>query len=257
MESTTVLKALGLLEALATTQRGRSLAELALELQLPKPTAHRLLKTLSLAGYVAKGEPGCYCAGPALDRLTVRGADDILRDLALPALEKLHKATRETVNLGVLRHGYVVYLEVLESPQPLRRVVTANSTDPFYCTALGRAIAAEASPAEIDHLLAGGPFRKRTPHTVVDPPLLRGILQETHRLGYSIEIDQTDLGVTCLAAPILDNGVKAAISLSIPSPRADDKSLAKILKLVQQTAAKIGNLLKKETSKRPIVGKDR
>jgi DNA-binding IclR family transcriptional regulator len=245
MESTTVIKALGLLEALATTSHGKSLAELAIEMHMPKPTAHRLLKTLSATGYVEKGAPGIYRPGPALARLAARGADDILQTVVAPVLKELHRVTRETVNLGVLRHADVVYLKVMESPQPLRRVVTANSTDPFYCTALGRAIAANLPPPQIEFLLSTARLQKKTPSTVVDAATLQRLLQEVHRDGYSIEVDQTDVGVTCLAVPIFDvRGVRAAISLSVPSSRIDKLQTSKWLKLLQQGALRITKQLK-------------
>ncbi|HEY1597989.1 MAG TPA: IclR family transcriptional regulator [Pirellulales bacterium] len=245
MESTTVIKALGLLEALAMTGRGKSLAELALEMRMPKPTAHRLLKTLSATGYVEKRDPGMYRPGPALARLAARGADDILQGIAAPVLKELHRVTRETVNLGVLRHADVVYLKVLESPQPLRRVVTANSTDPFYCTALGRAIAAHLPSPQIDFLLSTARLQKKTTSTVIDVAKLQRVLQEVHGSGYSIEVDQTDVGVTCLAVPIFDTrGVRAAISLSVPSSRTDKLQNGKWLKLLQQGALRITKQLK-------------
>jgi IclR family acetate operon transcriptional repressor/IclR family KDG regulon transcriptional repressor len=245
MESTTVIKALGLLEALATTQRGRSLAELAVEMGLPKPTAHRLLKTLSIAGYASKADPGFYRAGPALERLTSRGGDDILREVSRPILAHLHKVTRETVNLGVLRQTEIVYLTVLESPQPLRRVVEANSTDPFYCTALGRAIVSQLPNEQRDYLLSSIRMTRRTAKTVVQRASLTAILDQARRQRYAIEIDQTDVGVTCLAAPIFDSrGVRAALSLSVPSPRMTGEHTDRWLALVLSSAAKISRLLK-------------
>lgn len=252
MESTTVIKALGLLEALATTERGRSLAELAVEMGLPKPTAHRLLKTLSIAGYASKADPGFYRAGPALDRLTSRGTDDALRDVARPILGHLNKVTRETVNLGVLRQREIVYLAVLESPQPLRRVVEANSSDPFYCTALGRAIVAQLPSAQREYLLSSIKMTRRTAKTVVKRASLAAILDEARRQGYAIESDQTDVGVTCLAAPIFDSrGVRAALSLSVPSPRMTGEHADRWLALVQSSAAKISRLLKLRTPRTP------
>ena len=240
MESTAVVKAFALLEAAAGAPQGLALGELASLVGLNKPTAHRILKTLSAIGYVEKSGFGHYRQTAQVRRLVGDADDQLLISSAAPQLDKLHRQTRETVNLGVLRSGRIIYLQVLESPQPLRRVVTPNSVDPFYCTALGRAIVAFLSDAQRDLLLRSGPWEPRTAHTVVDPKELRTELDRVARQGYAIEIDQTDLGVTCIGAPIIRHGTPvAAVSISLPSARADAAAEKALIAAVRATAGRV------------------
>ena len=69
MESTSLTKALGLLEATAGHPQGRSLAELAAEVGMPKPTAHRILKSLTTLGYLERPRSGVYRQSPLVQRL--------------------------------------------------------------------------------------------------------------------------------------------------------------------------------------------
>ena len=69
MESTSLTKALGLLEATAGHPAGRSLADLAAEVGMPKPTAHRILKSLTALGYLERPASGVYRQSPQMQRL--------------------------------------------------------------------------------------------------------------------------------------------------------------------------------------------
>lgn len=240
MESSAVVKAFALLEASASVPSGLALGDLAAIVGLNKPTAHRILKTLSALGYVEKSGFGQYRQTAQVRRLIGPAEDERLLTAAGPYLQRLHRDTQETINLGVLRSGRIVYLEVLESPQPLRRVATPNSVDPFFSTALGRAIVALLSTPQRDLLLASGPWQPRTASTLVDPEALRAELSRVARQGYALEKDQTDVGVTCIGVPILNSGSPiAAVSVSLPSARADSATETKLVEAVRATARKI------------------
>jgi DNA-binding IclR family transcriptional regulator len=244
MESSILTKAFGLLEALAGWPEGRGLAELAGEVGLTRPSAHRVLSALVGLGYVEKCRAGVYRQTQQTSRLLFGVQDRRLLDLGLPLLEDLHSRTRETVNLGVLQQTQVAYLRVIESTLPLRRVVEPNSLDPFYCTALGRAIVSQLPLERQEELLAGVQTELRTPATVTSKRELRRVLAETREQGYAHERDQTDLGVSCIAAPVFDeNGVKAAISLSLPTTRAEN-ALPRLIAMVRATAHRLSQRLK-------------
>jgi DNA-binding IclR family transcriptional regulator len=134
----------------------------------------------------------------------------------------------------------VVYLQVLESTQPLRRVATPNSVDPFHTTALGRAIASRLPEAERDSLLRRAKLEPLTPHSVVDLGKLQAIIAKAARDGYAIEVNETDVGVTCIGAPILsDDAVVGAISISAPTVRSTGDARGKLIDDVCHAAAAV------------------
>ncbi len=240
MESTSLVKGLGLLEATALDPNGRLLAALAAEVGLSKPTAHRILKTLTKLGYLERAPGGIYRQSRKVQRLVCNGAIQDLLAVAEPHLKQLHERTLETVNLGVLRSDRVIYLRVLESPQPLRRVATPNSVDPFHSTALGRAIAARLAPEERESLLELAQLETNTPRTRADRKSLMAILDQVAREGYAVEVDETDVGVTCIGAAILEADVPvAAVSISVPTARAAGKQLRLLVAAVCTTVDEI------------------
>lgn len=245
MEYSLVEKLFGLLEASAGHESGRSLAELASEARLAKPTAHRILKTLVAMGYMERVAAGVYRQTDQLRRLvSVAGDDRIVRN-AHPALRQLHEQTRETVNLGVLRQDRVVYLTVLDSPQPLRRTVNPAMSDPFSCTALGRAIVAHLPSERQAYLLGHIALEKRTNLTEVDPSRLKATFSEVRENGFALETGETDIGVACIGAPVFDrDGVVAAISVSAPTARLEGGRLMTLTEMVKSTAHAISARLK-------------
>jgi len=249
MESTVLVKAFGLLEATAGVAEGRALAELAAEVGLTKPTTHRILKTLVALGYVERCRAGVYRQTGRLRQLVTGRDDRLLLALADPILRELYNSTHETVNLGVLRHGRILYLHVMESTRALRRVASHETVDPIYCTALGRAIVSQLPIEQRKFHLRDAKREKRTPHTVIDMDELLLILDRAKQDGYAIERDQTDVGVTCIGAPVFDNrGVVAAISLSAPSVRLTDGEEPKLIDAVRRAAGKLTDQLQKQQS---------
>ncbi|MFI4877073.1 MAG: IclR family transcriptional regulator [Blastopirellula sp. JB062] len=240
MLTTSLGKAFHVLEVLAGADGDLPLADIVAELGYHKPTVHRLLQDLVELGYVSRIGKGKYQLTGKLRRLALGKLDDRLIEAADPFLRELHDQTGETVNLGVLRGISIRYLQVLESRHPFRLVVDANTKDPFYSTALGRALTSQLSMEDWDGLISHAKVKPRTPQTVVDLEKLREIHLRVKQDGYAIEQDQNDIGVTCIGAPICEKGeIVAAVSVSIPTARVDSNSQPKLIESVKRTAEAI------------------
>src|ERR1700682_755945 len=128
----TVQKALNLLEALVRSGQPRRLTELARQLELTKPNVYRLLSTLSVLGYVKK-DPATSLYSPTLKlwemgTMLVRDVD--LQTVAGPRLRRLCEDAHESVQLAVFDSGYVVYIDKVDSPQPLKAITSIGSPPP-------------------------------------------------------------------------------------------------------------------------------
>jgi DNA-binding IclR family transcriptional regulator len=208
-------KTFSILEVLARTGRHLALAELAEESRLPKPTVHRILRSLRDLGYVAQSdERGAYRLAERLGSLRTHGRDELLRQKARPVMERLQARFDETVNLGVLEGLFVRYVDVLETSQPLRWIVKPGARDSFHTTALGRAVVAglpEEQQRRLVHKAAPrGPRRTKLVQELAD----------TRQRGYALEEEETVTGVACVAVPLDWLGEPlAAISVAVPVHR--------------------------------------
>ncbi len=241
-------KALDLLECLLK-RPDQTVAELAQATEVTKAAAYRILSTLERRGYVATYERvRRYSIGHAL-RAYAQAADgpDRLIDAARPAMRALWEETGETVNLAVLAQGGVLYVDVLESGQGLRATANIGALDALHSTALGKSMLALMPPPERESVLAEAKLVSRTAHTETDPARLREAIERAAHSGYAIDDEENELGMRCVAAPIVnsDGWPLAAISVSGPSSRMSHDAIARIGPRLSQACAEVCGRLTK------------
>lgn len=238
MESTVLVKAFAILETLAARREPMSLAELTEALSLNKPTIHRILQDLIALDYAKRVSGGVYVLTNKLQRLSQDETSSRLIEIGEELLNELHEFTNETTNLGVLQQNKISYLLVLESPHPLRRVVGAGTMDPFYSTALGRAIVSHLPETQWPRLMRGAKLRPQTNNTIVDKEVLIDTLRTNLKQGYADEWEENDLGVMCVAVPVLvEKKPVAAISLTVPLARMDRTRERELVAKLKKTSA--------------------
>ena len=207
-------RAMTLLTAYRPDEVELSLAELARRTGLAKTTAHRLLRELSGWDLVER-TPGGFRLGMRLFELgsqvpRQRG----LREAAAPFLADLFEATHETVHLAIPDGAEVVYVQKLESRGGPKVPSRVGGRLPAHCTGVGKAMLAFAPPDQVDAVVAAG-LRRRAPRTVVAPGLLRQELADIRERGVALEHEESTVGITCVAAPILDADSRAVAAVSV------------------------------------------
>lgn len=231
-------KAFSVLEVLARTGRELTLAEVAEEGRLPKPTLHRILRSLRDLGYVEQADRrGTYRLSARLSSLREYARDGAVRAKALPVMKALQQEFDETVNLGMLEGVFVRYVHVVETSQPLRWIVKPGARDHFHTTALGRAIVANL-PDEAQQRLISKATNRRDQRT-----RLKQELAATRSRGCAIEEEETVAGVACVAASLGWMGEPlAAVSVSVPVhrfPAARRSALIAAMGRLRETAVAV------------------
>ncbi len=211
----TVQKALNLLEALVRSGQPRRLTELARELGLTKPNVYRLLSTLSILGYVKK-DPATSLYSPTLKlwemgSLLVRDVD--LGAMAAPRIRRLCEETRESVQLAVFDSGFVVYVDKVESLQPLKAMTNIGSRVPATVTSTGKALLAWLPASALDQAM--GHLKRYTPLTLMKRHDVEIDLEETRARGYAINKGEFREGVAGIAAPIRDRNAAVIAALAV------------------------------------------
>ncbi|MFF8883351.1 IclR family transcriptional regulator [Streptomyces flaveolus] len=219
-------KAALVLECFRSTGGPYRLSELSDRTALPKATVHRLAADLVRLGWLERSGPH-YRLGSKLfelGSLVPRRRD--LREAALPFLQDLFEATRETIHLGVREGLDVVYLERIHGHDALRLPSRIGGSLPLTCTAVGKALLA-FSGAELTEEVLSGPLPSLTPFSITDPARLRMALEKTQVSGLAYEEQEAALGVSCIAAPVFAGGTTvAALSVAVPRARFRPAQLA-------------------------------
>jgi IclR family acetate operon transcriptional repressor len=220
-----------------------SSTEVARDLGLPVPTAHRILNVLKRRGYVSQHEESKrFRLGIAALRLGDRARAVVdLRAVALIPLRRLSQDTGETALLTVLapegKRG--MCLERVETLQPLRLSVQPGRQLPLHAGASQKALLAFMPHDAVEHLLAS-PLERLCYATITDPGLLREELDRVRARGWASSYEETNVGVWGVAIPVVgDHGVVCAVGIAGPSPRLTPKRIREDLLRVHHAAAEI------------------
>jgi len=237
-----VVKTLAILEHLGASANGISLTEMSRQLHIGKSTVHRLLATLRDHDFVwLDANSSRYVLGGKILQFREQlSRQSILIRHGEPILAALTRKTGETSNLGVIDGRDVVYLIITESMNPLRMTGQVGKRLPAHCTAIGRSILAGLSRDELLKLYGRtqklDSYNSKSPSTVQE---LFNLLRTVRRTGFAYDNEELYKGVFCLGAPIRNHSgeAMAAVSLSLPSSRADAKNLSRLRSLLLEAAA--------------------
>lgn len=236
-------KGLAVLDHIAKAQTPMRFSDLLITTGLPKATLHRILQALvsrrllSLDQMTHTYQPGLW----ALE-LAQRAWEEMdIRKAAASEIVRLAEETAETVHLAVLDIPDVVYIDKVESQQRIRMFSSIGKRGPAYCTGVGKAILAFLTPEDLREVLDQITYEAYTKNTIVDETSLLSQLEEIRDRGYSLDLEEHELGILCVAAPVFDHRglVAAAVSVTGPSFRFTKKRLGLAAPIVLSAARRI------------------
>ncbi|MBV8892421.1 MAG: IclR family transcriptional regulator [Acidobacteria bacterium] len=243
---TALQRGLRILELFTKSEKGLPASHVAKLSGLPVSTVHRFLVNLEGAGYLNCGGTGIYHLGIACFSLghAALGQLDIRR-LSLPHLHELNAQTRETIHLTIRQALSAVYIEKLDSPEPLRIYSRIGAAVPLHCTAVGKVILAYMPEVELSGVLPHLDFKRRTQNSIGNLQELETQLQKVRRNGYAYDLEENEPHIRCVAAPIWDHtaAVHAALSVTGPAVRMSMMRLRQLAPLVQQSGIRISREL--------------
>jgi IclR family transcriptional regulator, acetate operon repressor len=235
-----------LLALVLDSEAPRGLGELAADAGLPKSTASRLLGALERNGLVEQeGLRGAFRAGPVLARFAGRGISARrLIELAEGPMAALAETTGETINVAVAGPGGVEHLAQVESRHYLGISHWVGRRVPYHCSANGKALLAFGAAGA-----TAGPLEALTSRTITEPALFAAELERIRREGYATAVDELELGLSAVAAPVLDDSGRAIAALSVSGPtlRLSPRRVTELRPIVIKQARALGELLGQET----------
>jgi IclR family acetate operon transcriptional repressor len=230
-----VSRAFALLEALGRRGGQAGLSELAQELELPLPTIHRLLKTLTSLGYVRQLPSRRYGLGPGLISLGDQ-ATRLLATWARPALERLEEATRETANLALLDGDMIVYVAQVPSRQQMRMFTEVGRRVHAHSAGVGKAILAQLPDDDVLRIVRQAGMPSFTATTLRTEQDLLADLAEIRARGYAIDEGEREVGVRCFAVAVPGASTPAAVSISGPEARVTSTTAQWMVPALQTAA---------------------
>jgi len=153
----------------------------------------------------------------------------------------IHRACGETVHLGILDEGEVVYIDKIESTRRVRMYSQVGRRAPAHCTGLGKVLLAQLPDASLAEVIERRGLRRFTSKTITSPKELRDHFALIRQQGYALDTGEHEELIQCAAAAIHDHTGKVVAAVSITSVAAamDQHRVAEHVSLVQQAARKI------------------
>jgi IclR family acetate operon transcriptional repressor len=235
-------RAFELLEAMADAGGRIGLSELADRVGFPKPTVHRLVRTLVALDYVRQEPNRDYALGPRLIRL-VDASSRLLGLWAAPHLQEVVDELGESANLAMLEGCHVVDVSQVAGRHAMRMVSEVGSRTYPHCTAAGKAMLAEFPPEQVKAIVQRTGMPRFTAATITDLATLRGELALIHDQGYATDDEEQELGVRCVAVAVPGAPVRAAVSISAPLPRMTDDLIKRAVPILSAAARKLADEL--------------
>ena len=216
------VKAVAILEAMATVRRPLGVTEVGMLLGLPKPTAHRIVRMLESEGLLQR-EPGSrrFVPGARLVRLGLGVvAASMLSAPRHAILEALSQKIGETCNFGVMADNHVVYLDRVESAWPFGLRFEPGSHVPLHCTSMGKLFLSLMPVKKCVLLLRSIPLYRYTENTITDAARLEAELENIRSAEVSTDNQEFLAGVVCVAVPVRDNNKQPVAALAVSAPLA-------------------------------------
>lgn len=247
---TSIKKATTIVEAFMGGQREWSVAKLSEKLGMPQPTVHHFLSSFREAGWIVQ-DPATrhYRLGVKMWEIGCAAVNfREIAETARPYLRTLVNACGETVHLGMVSiedPGSVVYLDRIDSSQPVLFVTVIGSKAPSHSSAMGKAIVAH-NP-EYEQAVLHRPLEAVTARTIIDPEGLRKDFEATRRRGYSISKGEFAGEMIGIAAPVRDRFGVVTLGIGIWGPGVRmtpdyiDRVSPQLIETANQISIQLGN----------------
>lgn len=209
-----VSRAIALLDALAASDAGLGVNELARRIGVNASTASRLLATLQQAGLVARHEGGPYRLGLRLVALSERVLAQLdVRSLARPLLAALVARTGETATLSLPGEGEAITVDFVPSPSSVVSMARVGRPSVPHATATGKVMLAFAAAP-----VAQAPLQAYTERTITDPQTLAAELAAVRERGFAEAVGEREPDLAALAAPVFGRHGELAAIVGVQGP---------------------------------------
>lgn len=241
------LRALEIIEYVARASHPVAVSDITAGLDLPRPTAHRLISLLLDEGYLQRdpvsrrlisGARVMSFALLALTRPDVRGARRaVLQDVA--------DRTHETVNLSMPDGDRMIYVDRVETDWPLRLQYAIGSRVPLHCTAGGKLYLSQMPDETRNTLIHSLPLKRHTAATITDPVALRAAVAKIAQTELGTDSEELLQGMSAIAAPVRDSDGRMLASLAVQAPvaRFTLADLKQFEDLLRDAAEKLGGIM--------------
>jgi|SRR6056297_251700 len=226
-----------ILDCISSAEEPCTLKEIVDNTGISKPSVHRILSTLGNYLVVIKDSHTKYRIGSKIIQWgrACQGHSDLL-SIATPYIDKIWQSTGETLHLVSYENGYAYYLLKKESKHPLQMRSRRGDNLLLHSTAAGKSILFSLPYDQFILFLESSNLEKRTVNTITDLEVLKKQRMKFHITGFSEEIEENEIDIRCIAAPVMNNQSYpiGAVSITSPTYLCDDERASLLGKILSK-----------------------
>lgn len=213
------MRVLEILELFASAPEPLTVSDITRLLGYPKTSVFDIVNILAERGFIKRDNERAktYVIGPTAYQVGMSYlAKNDLYSISHPILTSLRDSLGETCYLAVEEGGYIIYLDKVESSQPIRSTCNIGAKNFMYLTGLGKALLAAMPEDRVREIAARG-MPPRTDTTINTTEALLDEILEIRKRGCAYDMGEDNSYVRCAAAPVRgrDNEPVAAVSVSM------------------------------------------
>jgi IclR family transcriptional regulator, KDG regulon repressor len=234
-----VQRSFAILEFLNASRRGWNISELSRKLDIPKSSTHVLINVLSGLGYIQQMQlSNRFQLSPKLHGLGRRALHATpLSEIVLPHLHWLVQQTSLTAHAGILEKRHVVFIQKVDGQGMVKFDTYIGKCSPLHCTSLGKALLSSQTPEMLQSMLSKYTFDRFTRKTMVSLPAFMSELERVREQGYAVDNEEEELGVRCVASPIVvDGAAVGAVSVTGTVTQIPPESVAAVGEMLRTAA---------------------
>ena len=241
-------RVLDILKLISESDEALTITKISKALEIPKSTTYELVYTLLEKRFLEFDNERLKSFRLGLETFKIGSAflnkADIYHE-SRSWLEKLMKASGETVFLAVQDRGELVYINKVEGNSMVRTTAILGSRKPMHCTGLGKALLAAYPKESVKNIVGEAALPTITKYTLNHYDDLVLDLEKICKRGYSVDVMESQMDVSCVAAPVYNEESKpiAAISIAGLSSRMTEDRVSYLSELVIDAALNISRRL--------------
>ncbi|QQK07594.1 IclR family transcriptional regulator [Miniphocaeibacter halophilus] len=208
------------------------ISEMSRNLDINKSTVFGLVKTLEKLGYVAQNNTDDkYMLTYKFYILSSRFVDNLpIINIAKPYLKMLNNKYGETIHLVVSTEDSAIYIDKFSGLKSITVSTNVGDKRPLHCTGVGKAILSLRTDEEILEYADKFGLEAFTKNTITNKFKLIEEAEKIRERGYSIDDEETQYDLYCIATSIELDETEYAISVSMPKFRVNDEIKKNIIK---------------------------
>lgn len=244
-KGSSITRVLDILETIATAKYPPSPLDLAVDLDIPKPSIHRLLQTLEQEGFVKCDTYGGFVVGDRTYKWLMSTWEQEPRKIErLAILQKLSDQIGETCGIAILSNNQMLYTDRVQTNWPLQVYLPVGSTVPLWCSSSGKLFLSFLEPTRRKKVLAQLPIAQMTKNTMTHIDRLDTHLAEIYEKQLGSDNEEFIAGMVACSVPILKEGnIIACLYVHAPTIRKSLEDLQAFEPLLREAATALETLV--------------